>query len=302
MKTYPTPHDSLFKKFFSDIGVATDFLQIHLPPALREKCDFSTLTITSTSFIKDNLRTRCCDMLYRLQTTMGPGYIYCVIEHQSSADALMAFRMMTYSMEAMQLHINQGHEKLPLVIPLLFYHGVKKPYPHSTRWLDSFDDPVAAQVIYSQAFPLVDLTVIPDEEIKTHRKVALLEYVQKHIWERDINVRLRDIAFLLELSHPSRELFVCLMHYLAQEANTLDSEAFFSNLGRNTIRYKEDMMTIAEQLEQKGRKIGRQEGWQEGRQEGRREIARSMLALGFERAIVEHATGLSNKELDALAE
>jgi predicted transposase YdaD len=33
----------------------------------------------------------------------------------------------------------------------------------------------------------LDVTVIPDDEIKTHRKVALLEYVQKHIYTRNIN-------------------------------------------------------------------------------------------------------------------
>jgi len=187
---------------------------------------------------------------------------------------------------------------------MVFYHGVQSPYPYSTRWLDGFDDPAMAEELYRQAFPLVDITVVPDEEIKTHRKVALLEYVQKHIRERDINLRLRDIAFLLELTQPSKEQVICLLHYLAQEANTLDSDAFFRNLGQNTPHYKEEMMTIAEQLEQKGHKIGWQEGRQEGRQEGLhagcKEIARNMLAIGLERATIELTTGLSSAELDAL--
>ncbi|MEA9390003.1 Rpn family recombination-promoting nuclease/putative transposase [Acerihabitans sp. TG2] len=310
MKTSPTPHDLLFKKFFSDISVVTDFLEIHLPPALREQCDLSTLAVTDGSFVTSDMRNRRCDILYRLLTTSGPGYIYCLIEHQSSADEHMAFRLMRYSMDAMQLHIDQGNKQMPLVIPLLFYHGRQSPYPYSTRWLDFFADPTEAQALYSQAFPLVDLTVIPDEEIKTHRKVALLEYVQKHIRERDINVRLQDIAFLLELTQPNKEQVSCLLHYLAQEANTLDSEAFFRNLGQKTTGYKEEIMTIAEQLEQKGRSIGlregrkegRQEGLQEGLQEGRRDIARNMLALGLGRAMVERATRLSRTELDDLTD
>ncbi len=305
MNISPIPHDLLFRKFFSDISVVTDFLDIHLPPALREKCDLDTLAITSGSFVTDDMRNRRSDILYRLQTTAGPGYIYCLIEHQSSADAHMAFRLLRYSMDAMQLHVDQGNKGLPLVIPLLFYHGRQSPYPYSTRWLDGFANPAEAQALYSQAFPLVDLTVMPDEEIKTHRKVALLEYVQKHIRERDINVRLRDIAFLLELTQPNKEQVSCLLHYLAQEANTLDSEAFFRNLGQKTTGYQEEIMTIAEQLEQKGRSIGRQEGRQEGLQEGRSErdnaIARNMLGMGLDRATIERATGLSGRELDALA-
>ena len=34
-------------------------------------------------------------------------------------------------------------------------------------------------------FPLVDITVVPDDEIVQHRRVALLELMQKHIRQRD---------------------------------------------------------------------------------------------------------------------
>ena len=202
----------------------------------------------------------------------------------------------------MHRHLEQGHKKLPLVIPLLFYHGPQSPYPYSTRWLDCFHDPAAAQTLYCQEFPLVDVTVIPDDEIKTHKKAALLEYVQKHIRARDINSRLQDIVALLGLAQPTKEQVVGLLKYLAQEENTLDSEAFFRNLRAHTPRYREEMMTVAEQLEQKGHKIGHQIGRQEGRSERDREIARNLLAIGLDRASIEHATGLSDAELNAMAE
>jgi len=142
----------------------------------------------------------------------------------------------------------------------------------------------------------VDVTVIPDDEIKTHKKAALLEYVQKHIRAWDINSRLQDIVALLGLAQPTKEQVVGLLKYLAQEENTLDSETFFRNLRAHTPRYREEMMTVAEQL----RLEGRQEGLQEGVQKGRREIARNFLALGVDRTTVERATGLSHTELDAL--
>ncbi|WP_410012927.1 Rpn family recombination-promoting nuclease/putative transposase [Sodalis sp. C49] len=122
--------------------------------------------------------------------------------------------------------------------------------------------------------------------------------MQKHIRDRDINLRLRDIALLLELAPPGKELVVCLMHYLAQEANSLDPEIFFRNLGKNTPRYKEEMMTIAEHWVLKGR----QEGRNEGRSERDKEIARNMLAMGLDRATVSQVTGLSDAELDALVD
>ncbi|EJC6427639.1 Rpn family recombination-promoting nuclease/putative transposase, partial [Escherichia coli] len=42
----------------------------------------------------------------------------------------MAFRLMRYSMAVMQRHIEHDKRRpLPLVIPMLFYHGSRSPYP-----------------------------------------------------------------------------------------------------------------------------------------------------------------------------
>lgn len=70
-------------------------------------------------------------MLYSLKTAAGDGYIYALIEHQSKPDRHMGFRLMRYAIAAMQRHLNAGHRQLPLVIPILFYHGLVSPYPHS---------------------------------------------------------------------------------------------------------------------------------------------------------------------------
>ncbi len=98
----------------------------------------------------------------------------------------MAFRLMRYAIAAMQRHIEEGHKTLPLVIPILFYQGRRSPYPWSLDWLENFADPDTARQIYSTAFPLVDITVIPDDEIMEHRSMAALTLVQKHIWQRDM--------------------------------------------------------------------------------------------------------------------
>lgn len=140
-------------------------MELHLPAKLRAICDLSTLKLESGSFVEDDLRQYFSDVLYSLKTTAGDGYIHVLVEHQSTADKHMAFRLIRYAVAAMQRHLEAGHKKLPLVIPVLFYTGKRSPYPYSTRWLDEFDDPALAGKLYSSAFPLVDVTVIPDDEI-----------------------------------------------------------------------------------------------------------------------------------------
>ncbi|NHB88998.1 Rpn family recombination-promoting nuclease/putative transposase [Photorhabdus tasmaniensis] len=303
-KHTPTPHDAVFKQFLGHIDTARDFLEIHLPATSRAVCDLDTLRLESGSFIEDNLRAYYSDILYSLKTVQGEGYVYCVIEHQSSPDKMMAFRLMRYSISAMQRHLEQGHEKLPLVIPMLFYHGKMRPHPWSTNWFDCFDAPVLAEEIYSGAFPLVDVTVISDDEILTHKRVALLEMVQKHIRQRDMAELLQELVILLAYDYYTDEQLKSVLNYLLQAGDTADPEGFIRRLAEQSPKYEEVLMTIAQKLEQKGRQEGRQEGLQEGLEKGEKQgilkTACAMMDIGIDREMIMKATGLSQSELEQI--
>lgn len=62
--TTSTPHDAVFKQFLTQADTARDFLAIHLPPALRQRCDLDTLQLESASFIEESLRARYSDVLW----------------------------------------------------------------------------------------------------------------------------------------------------------------------------------------------------------------------------------------------
>lgn len=144
-----------------------------------------------------------------------------------------------------------GHKKLPLVIPVLFYTGKRSPYPYSTRWLDEFDDPILAGTLYSSAFPLVDVTVIPDDEIAGHRSMAALTLLQKHIHQRDLAELVDRTAPILLAGYLSSSQVVSLVHYIVQAGETSDAEAFVRELAQRVPQHGDALMTIAQQLEQK---------------------------------------------------
>ena len=121
----------------------------------------------------------------------------------------MAFRLMRYAVATMQRHLDSGHKRLPLVIPVLFYSGKRSPYPYTTRWLDEFDDPALAKTLYCGEFPLVDVTVIPDDEIMGHRSMAALTLLQKHIHRRDVSELLDKLTLLLLTETLTREQVHC---------------------------------------------------------------------------------------------
>ncbi|CAI1594055.1 Rpn family recombination-promoting nuclease/putative transposase [Serratia fonticola] len=295
-KTIPSLHDSVFKQFLTHPDTARDFLELHLPPTLLQSCDLNTLKLESGSFIESDLRAYYSDVLYSLKTSKGDGFVYALIEHQSSPDKHMAFRLVRYAIAAMQRHLEAGNDQLPLVIPILFYHGQVSPYPYSMSWLEEFSEPELAKQLYAGYFPLVDVTVIPDDEIMQHRRIAILELLQKHVRHRDLFELQERLVTLLLAGYTTKEQLISLINYMLQVGSTAEPDRLIRELAKRTPRHEEELMTIAEYLEQKGFENGLQKGIEKER-ETVLKIASAMLAKGFDQAMVMQLTGLSTEDL-----
>ncbi|EBP6980367.1 Rpn family recombination-promoting nuclease/putative transposase, partial [Salmonella enterica] len=99
----------------------------------------------------------------------------------------------------------------------------------------------------------------------------------------------------------SRKVF---NHRLSQASEPADSEALVRELAQRVPQHGDALMTIAQQLEQKGIEKGRLEGIQigeeKGRNEGKLEVARTMLQNGLDRSTVMKMTGLTAENLDQI--
>lgn len=197
-----------------------------------------------------------------------------------------------------------NHERIKVKLK-----GKRSPYPYSTRWLDEFDDPSLAGKLYSSAFPLVDVTVIPDDEIAGHRSMAALTLLQKHIHQRDLAELVDRLAPILLTGYLSSSQVISLVHYIVQAGETSDAEAFVRELAQRVPQHGDALMTIAQQLEQKGIEKGIEKGIQQGIQQGiqlgeqrgiekgKLEVARTMLRNGIDRSTVMKMTGLTENDL-----
>ncbi|MFV0260986.1 MAG: Rpn family recombination-promoting nuclease/putative transposase [Kluyvera sp.] len=192
----------------------------------------------------------------------------------------------------------------PLVIPMLFYHGEKSPYPFSMRWLDVFAEPEVARVLYDGALPLVDLTVLSDDEIMSHRRVALLEFLQKNIRRRDLMEMTDSLIRLLRAGYTTDSQFRALIHYLAQTGRTEHPVTFFRQLASGMTQHEERMMkkklTLMEWAEiqhDEGMIEGRNEGRNEGEKQATLKIAQALISHGVALKTVAQTTGLSMEQL-----
>ncbi|MCC8379073.1 Rpn family recombination-promoting nuclease/putative transposase [Xenorhabdus sp. PB30.3] len=292
-KTTPTPHDSAFKGFMARIENARDFFDIHLPENIKKLCDFDTLKLTNSSFIDSQLRSRMSDVLYSVETQQGDGYIYVLVEHQSSPDKMMAWRMIFYAFMAMNQHLQQGNKELPLVVPVLFYHGDTSPYPFQQTWTQCFSLPELAEEMYFNPFPLVDVTVIDDNELVNHRKIAVMELAMKHKNLREgFKAVTTLLARALQQNYNSDNDVVTIMNYLFVTMDSPDFEQVIQQLIEQTESHQEVIVNIAQRLQDKGR--------EEGIQQASMNIARTLLKNGVSIELVMKSTGLSREKLISL--
>jgi len=191
-------HDPMARKFLSDLSVTKEFLNTYLMPELKAKCDLNTLTIESGSYVENDLKTHCADIVYKvnLLDNSGCAYIYTLIEHQSTPKKLMPFRILKYQLAIIQKHLDENKgSKFPIVVPLVFYNGATSPYPYVCDIAELFADPELYKKIQLGKFKLIDLTTMSDEQILQHGMLALLEIFLKHIEHSALRA-----GFLLHLS------------------------------------------------------------------------------------------------------
>jgi recombination-promoting nuclease RpnB len=301
-------HDAIFKKFFTDIEVATNFIEIYLPKKIKQSCDFSTLKIEPSSFVDEDLKQHYSDILYSLKVNGVKGYVYLNVEHQSTPQELMPFRMLRYKLAVMKQHLDQGHKKLPAVIPMLFYHGRKRPYPYSLELIDCFEDKEFAKNHFFNPPLLVDISQVSDDQFLSHKALGPLEIVQKYIFTSDLESIASSLAQLMKdnrATHLAHELFNGLVYYMLKQGKTANVEKVIEIL--LTIEdYREDVMNAAQQLEQKGLQKGLEQGREQGLEEGIHlnalAIAKKLIAEGKSIQYIQDLTNLSENEIIGLVD
>ena len=153
--------------------------------------------------------------------------------------------------------------------------------------------------MYTNGFPLVDVTVIDDDEIMHHRRMAALTMLMKHIRHRDM-MELLDRLPQVMTGWISTEQMRILIHYMVN-AGEAPAPEFMRALAECLPQHEDELMTIAQQLEQKGIEkgilLGEQRGIEKGRHEGKLEVARTMLQNGIDRNTVMKMTGLTEDDL-----
>ncbi|MEZ4228806.1 MAG: Rpn family recombination-promoting nuclease/putative transposase [Polyangiaceae bacterium] len=128
-------HDALFRLTFSRRENALGLVRHWLPASVAAVLDWGTLSLESPSAIEPPLSALFSDLLFRVaflgnEAAPEPLLIYVLIEHQSSADPRIAWRMQRYISSIQHQYLKETPSaELPIVFPLLVSNA-RRPWPH----------------------------------------------------------------------------------------------------------------------------------------------------------------------------
>lgn len=268
MEENKNPHDQFFKETFSQVDVMVDFLNNYLPAEIVSVFDLTTVERLEDSLVDAELKEHLSDLLFRAKTkTKKEIYVYLLLEHKSSPDRWVAFQLLRYLVRIWEKSQRQDRKKLPLVLPIDFYHG-KRGWTVSEKFSALFEMAQFAEFgkfLPDFSYHLCDLNKFSDDELKGNPTLLFAVRVLKHIFQADLKMKLTEtLEPLAELADDDkmRERFGVMTKYLlgthkVDEKDIITAWKFVTQ-GDKT------METFIDRWINKGVEQGMQQGMQQG--------------------------------------
>ena len=255
-------------------------------PGLARYIKFSGLERLSTSFIPRDLREREADILYRVpfQTAdkTDEVIIHILIEHQSTVDETMGFRVLRYMVLIWDAEIRRwqkdktpkSERRLSPILPILFYTGDQSWNVPLT--LEALMDLPKELERFIPKFETVQLDVKETEvEVLTQTENLigwLLTVLQKeHASTEELRRALVDMLMHIGTlpagqEAEKREAIQYILSLIMYRRPPEEHEALIELVDRRTPTLEVDSMkrTIAHELMEQGIEIGEQRGEQRG--------------------------------------
>ena len=279
------PHDLFARYTFGHPERAAAELRAVLPAHVVSEVDWTSLRREPVSVVGPELRETESDLLFTARLRTGqPLLLYVLLEHQSSVDPWMALRMLRYVVRQVE-RWRQEHPRstrLPVIIPLVMYHGPDGAWLAPRRVEDLFDLPGGQREQWQALVPhfeylLDDLTAEREEALRARPGPPLARLawlVLRYGRTGELALKLPDWVALfaqVQAAPEGAEHLVVVIRYLLWVGKDAAVHAAARQVLHSVLdaqRAEELMGTWAEEMLEKGRVRGRQEGREEGREAG----------------------------------
>jgi len=297
-------HDRFFKENMEDIETAKDFIKNYLPKDLLKTIDLEKLEPQKDTYIDEELKEAFSDLLFKTGIKGKEAYIYFLFEHKSYLSNMTSLQLLKYMVRIWEQKTDKEKEKkLPIIIPLVIYHGDTKWNIPKTLFsiINNIDviPETAKKYIPNYEYIVYDLSPYGNEEIKGDIKLRIFLEILRAVFIEDfdefIEVLTGALTALAKLEQQEKgiDYFKTFMIYIMSAKKDLTIKHIYNVIKKISPERSDDIMTIAEQLIQ--------EGMEKGREEGKLEVAKNALKEGAEIDLIAKLTGLSKKEIEKIA-
>ena len=296
-------HDKVFRDVLSIKEEALSLICKSMKKEVKEEIE-----LFNSRFITSKYKDKESDIVYKIKDRN----IFFIIEHQSTIDYSMPYRMMQYTIEIMRLIVDEKENKkknykYPLIIPIIIYTGEStwdaklsmKELIEKVDWYEEKDE-----------ISLVDINEYAKEELLEEKnilsKVMLLEKSKNKI------EFMKNVEKILETTNDKNmeklKNIIIYKAYDALEQEELEEilnkiknkeEVNIMTLGERIRKNeREEKMRIMKEAESKGMKQGMKQGIKEGIKEGINKIIIKMLALKVDEKFIKEVTGVEDEDLE----
>ena len=299
--------DRSLRRLLQDWEYVRGLVQI-IAPDIEAFLDFSRITYQKRSFISKALQERESDVLLSVPfqedadaTDTDALLIYILIEHQSTVDKTMGFRLLSYMVQIWETQRREWEtEKLPEnerrlqpILPILLYTG-DRPWTVPVSLTTIMDVPE----ILERFVPSFDTLFLGVKETEAealtqsgHPLGWLLRVLQKeHSDETEISEALTDaVSHLASVDENFAPQIAEALRYFVQlifHRRSLEERDALVDIIRQHIQDHKELDTMAQTTAEFLREQGKAEGKVEGKAEGREE-AETERAEGKQEAVLK---------------
>ena len=298
-------HDKLIKNILQDTKEVAELINQFVEP--REEVKKEELVRYTNSYITKKYKAKEADLVYKLKKQD----IFFLIEHQSSIDNNMSYRMLNYILDIMREWSRNKkigrNTNYPIVVPIVIYTGNQKwkmPKNFSEKQIGNY---VFERYKINLEYNFIDINKISKQVLL--EKDTMFGYsmmIEKAKDDKELNENLFKIIENTNNKKYLEEIENMIVYLLNNVLEKKIQQELLEKIKRKVG--EKGMSELIERLrkeniekqKKEGRKEGREEGRKEGKKESIKEIAKNMLNLKLDEKIIVEATKIEKKELEEI--
>ena len=305
---YNSKHDKLFKAILSDKIEAAKFMNNVIKMEYKIKAE--KLELYNKEYITTMFEKMESDIVYKI----AEKNTYLIIEHQSTVDRTMPYRIYQYTGELLRNVINKEKMKnidykQPRIISIVLYTGDRT---WNIEYVDDLQEPLAGYPKVKPIYRLVDVNKYSKSKLLEDDLMASKAMlIEKEKSIEGIIKALEQISKKLSINSDKRQiqLFITIVRYVLLSINDEETRKKLEKEIEKMKGVEANMlhatMVLNKEFKERTNKAmadGRVKGRTEGRKQEKIATAKRLLKKKMKPDFISEITGLSIEEIEKLKE